>query len=628
MVENNDLRVIGYTTTTSDELYLNYYRVMMTSLRKYNDFKMVVFVLDDGIDKVKQYKFDNVEYVDFHESKTKEWIKKVNLPDCSSNFAFGMDKLVNILIGPECLDYMYYHYDYDVLYRTDTDVIYTSRLFFEHFYNANVAFGGCVEHTWREWAKSTFGYLVPIEDEVLNVGMCCFRGNLQTPFMFDEMVNLFKEWDYKINTYEQDAINYVYQFSKYDLTRDGFYLGVNRKYVYEFDGTTCRAFHFVSKDMKPFSLNQTGWFDWCVPIYRLYQNILDEIGIDYKIPYEYKKTFLEEKFMRVGFCSILTGSDIYCDLAIVCMQSYLATNNMEIDWILLCENDYEISRAHERLDFLQSDRFHLRYELLPKVEGVDYNKYNTFGWTSERGSEIFIRRIKFFDLYKNEYDIIVTVDFDILFIDDISSVIERVFYTDGIALSGQQEAFSHALKYGLEHLCNYENLDVPFDHSAYINFGFCVMKCSELRGNDWENFLKITTGKEDYFNTQEQAYFSAAYPPKKKIVYKNLQLLIYGKLVRVDYRRRGNCKMIHFTPSGLLTKIVDVNQLQLRRDHAVDAVTVLMYDYYYDAVQSYNEHLSPEFLNIIYTNKAILDDYKRMHKREMIMLKLYYGISI
>ena len=60
MVDEVSFTVIVYTTTTSDDLYLKYYRIMMTSLRKYNNFKMVVFVLDDGIEKVKQYHFDNV----------------------------------------------------------------------------------------------------------------------------------------------------------------------------------------------------------------------------------------------------------------------------------------------------------------------------------------------------------------------------------------------------------------------------------------------------------------------------------------------------------------------------------------------------------------------------------------
>ena len=54
MVDEISFTVIGYTTTTSDDLYLNYYRIMMTSLRRYNNFKIVVFVLDDGIEKVKQ----------------------------------------------------------------------------------------------------------------------------------------------------------------------------------------------------------------------------------------------------------------------------------------------------------------------------------------------------------------------------------------------------------------------------------------------------------------------------------------------------------------------------------------------------------------------------------------------
>jgi hypothetical protein len=47
------------------------------------------------------------------------------------------------------------------------------------------------------------------------------------------MVSLFEEWEYKINTYEQDVINYQYQYANYDLTQDGFYVGVNKKCVSE-----------------------------------------------------------------------------------------------------------------------------------------------------------------------------------------------------------------------------------------------------------------------------------------------------------------------------------------------------------------------------------------------------------
>lgn len=628
MVDEVSFTVIGYTTTTSDDLYLNYYRIMMTSLRKYNNFKMVVFVLDDGIEKVKQYHFDNVEYIDFSNSRTKEYISKTNLPECGSHFAFGMDKLVNILIGPECLDYMNSHYQYDVLYRTDTDVIYTGKLLFGNFYKSGMAFGGCAEYSWRDWVKETFDYVVPIEDEVLNVGMCCFRNSLQLSFLFEDMISLFEEWDYKINTYEQDVINYQYQYSKYDLTQDGFYLGVNKKWVYECQPVCCKAFHFASKDMKPFSLNQQKWFEWCSPIYRLYQKYIDELGIDFKIPFEYKKTFLEKRFMKVGFCSIVTGRDIYCDLAIVCMQSYLATNNLEIDWIILCEDQDEIKRAYDRLDFMQSDTLHIRYELLPKVEGVDYSKYNSFGWTSDRGAEIFIRRIKYFDIVKKEYDILVTVDLDILFIADISSFIEQVYYRNDITLSGQKEPFDFTLDYALRKTCNYEKVENLFDHTAYINFGFCIMKCSRLRDDNWEYFLEISKGREEYFNTQEQAYFSAAYKPEEKIVYDDLQMLIYPRLPLAEYRHKGNCKMIHYTPSNLLTQYVDEKDLHLEKYRAVDAVAVLLFHVYHNFIDSVREYLSPEFINIVDTNAEMIKRFKKANKNKLIMLMLFYGIGI
>ena len=154
------------------------------------------------------------------------------------------------------------------------------------------------------------------------------------------------------------------------------------------------------------------------------------------------------------------------------------------------------------------------------------------------------------------------------------------------------------------------------------------MKCSRLRDDNWEYFLEISKGREDYFNTQEQAYFSAAYKPEEKIVYDDLQMLIYPRLPLAEYRHKGNCKMIHYTPSNLLTQYVDEKDLHLEKYRAVDAVVVLLFHVYHNFVDSIREYLSPEFINIVDTNAAMIKRFKKANKNKLIMLMLFYGIGI
>ena len=61
------MKVISYTTTTTNYPYTLYLETTLKSLRKYNDFKVVVFVLDNGINKIKEQlkNFNNLKFIDF-----------------------------------------------------------------------------------------------------------------------------------------------------------------------------------------------------------------------------------------------------------------------------------------------------------------------------------------------------------------------------------------------------------------------------------------------------------------------------------------------------------------------------------------------------------------------------------
>lgn len=269
-------KVIAFTSSTTDGEYLEYLKIALKSFRKYNSYKVVVFILDEGIEKAKTELKDvsNLEFISFYNNKTLKYIHDHfnDLRNPQEDFSFGKEKLQNILIGPELLDYMYNNYTYDILFRTDTDVIYLGNIDFEGFWYSNKAFGGCKEHTWKDWFKEKFGYSIPVKDDILNVGISMYRKDLQVPNTFEKMQEIFEEWNYKFITYEQDAINYLYQGSKYDLNNDGFYLGVNPGCVYGIVKKMCRAFHFASKDLKPFTIKTINENQkWSEYIYREFE---------------------------------------------------------------------------------------------------------------------------------------------------------------------------------------------------------------------------------------------------------------------------------------------------------------------------------------------------------------------
>lgn len=550
--------IISYTTTTTDYPFVEYLYTTIKSLRKYNDFKVVVFVLDNGIERIKRVlkDFSNIEVIDFSNSKT----SKLNISNTvTTAFNFGDEKKTSVLIGPECLDYMYSHYEYDVLFRFDTDVLFLNKVDFEQFIKSNCAFGGCKELYWHTWVKYNFDYCC-LNCDVYNVGLSMFRKSKQTSNMFERMLEIFEMWNYKFNTFEQDAINYEYVVCKksvYDLNGQ-FLLASNRPN----NAIAYQAVHFNGKIFKPLNLTLQHSYECLKPFYWKY--------FEYDKPYS-----LGFSLARKCFYSSCDG-DKFIELLIVTITSYKLHNTLPIDWIVICSEE-GIQKVKERTQFMSDDLVRLVYTTMTEPPfDVDYSKYNTFHWTSDKASDIFCKRIYFVDEWKNKYDLMVCVDLDCIFVDNVEPELRNFYFSD-CALGGSQEPFM--LNYGFEHCLNTKMPEVPYDFTKYINFGFGMLNTRYLRNNNFERFLELSKGKEDFFNTQEQAYFACEY--QKSIKTYDLQALVWGRLNKPEYKKRFKYKIIHFSPSRYLTEDI----FNLPQENMSFANTILFYDKYVEIVK-------------------------------------------
>jgi len=550
--------IISYTTTTTDYPFVEYLYTTIKSLRNYNDFKVVVFVLDNGIERIKRVlkDFSNIEVIDFSNSKT----SKLNISNTvTTAFNFGDEKKTSVLIGPECLDYMYAHYEYDVLFRFDTDVLFLDKVDFELFIKSNCAFGGCKELYWHSWVKDNFDYCC-LDCDVYNVGLSMFRKSKQTSNMFERMLEIFEMWNYKFNTFEQDAINYEYVVCKksvYDLNGQ-FLLASNRPN----NAIAYQAVHFNGKLFKPLNLRLPHSYDCLKPFYWKY--------FEYDKPYS-----LGFSLARKCFYSSCDG-DKFIELLIVTITSYKLHNTLPIDWIVICSEE-GIQKVKERTQFMSDDLVRLVYTTMTEPPfKVDYSKYNSFKWTSDKASDIFCKRIYFVDEWKNKYDLMVCVDLDCIFVDNVEPELRNFYFSD-CALGGTQEPFM--LNYGFEHCLNTKMPEVPYDFTKYINFGFGMLNTRYLRNNNFERFLELSKGKEDFFNTQEQAYFACEY--QKSIKSYDLQALVWGRLNKPEYKKRFKYKIVHFSPSRYLTEDI----YNLPQENMSFANTVLFYDKYVEIVK-------------------------------------------
>lgn len=348
--------------------------------------------------------------------------------------------------------------------------------------------------------------------------------------------------------------------------------------------------------------------EWTKPYYDLLRKECLARSIQNKVPFAFKKIVVKRNFKvpKVAFYSTITGNvKKYCNFAKVTMQSYSDTNSMDITWIITSNTNEELEQAKQIL----TDYKHisLDFMLLPKTKGIDdYSLYNQNNWVNDFACKLFTDRIAFVDCVQDNYDVLVCVDFDIIFRKDISKYLLD-FFNSPYKLGGQTEY--NFTEYYLRKR-GVENIDNHYLPKYYVNFGFGMLHCRNLHKNHWDTFLKISKGHEEYFGCQEQLYFAISCNGALKH-YDDLQLLIYNRLNNQEnahYRLiTTDTPLIHFTPSKYL-----YDEFSDTESPFLLGVLVTFFDEYYDRVKQ-TKGLDEDFIERIKSNAQKIKVWNQTH---------------
>ena len=309
--------------------------------------------------------------------------------------------------------------------------------------------------------------------------------------------------------------------------------------------------------------------------------------------------------MRVGFISMCIGSKSYVDMAIITIMSYIETNTTEVDWLIFGDTDEELNYIKEKLKFIQNNKVHIK--VLPFVKlNLDFSKYDSYVFVSNFACQLFCKRIKLIDEYKKDYDLLVFVDLDILFVKDISTHLLRAYTDDNVWISGHEQISPND---GLTHL-------------HYINFGFAILKCCKLRDNEFEHFLEVTKNQEKHYTSQDQTYYNTCYPQDKYLTYLDLQLGEWN--YQWINSNKPDYKIYHYCPMRYMDEIEEDNTPYNIK--GIGGISDLVYDKYAECAERYEKYLSPEFIkNVRINNKRFLNE-RLKNKKGYLLRKRYFGL--
>lgn len=632
------MNVLPFCITTSDETALKWLAVSINSFKRYNSQTPLIFCLDNS-DTVKKYlnehNIKGFKIIDYkiisndyiNKNRNKFYKLTINMVSLNVIFAF-----------PEILDYIYKNYDYDVLFKFDTDTLFVSKVDFDTFYKSNKAYGGCWDKLWRIWRDTLKIKFEPIfKDMPLNSGLTMFRKSLQPSNMLERTIKTFEENDFKVLCYEQDAFNKIFENNKFDLNYQ-FGMNCNRNSVHVKSVFT--AMHFCARDTNlnklfnpfiPFKSSReietkdNRYFAWTVPFYGMLKAELDFLNIENYIPYT-KTRNIHRKLLtpKTAFYSSLVGNiEKYSNLAKVTLQSYDNTNTLNVDWIFLANTEKEL----EQVKTLMNNTYKhitLKFVIAPKTEGIeDYKLYNPFNWTTMDACKLFTDRIAVVDLLQPKYDILICVDLDIIFRDDISKYIKD-FYCSPYKLAGQTE-YNYTegnLKYTLMKSTDNQFYKPKF----YVNFGFGMIHCKNIHKNHWDTFLKISKGYERFFGCQEQLYFAISCGSKSIKRYDGLQMLVYNRVSNSrireveQYQCIGKTPIIHYTRSTFLTNLFSKRDiLSFNTNFRWHLVTMLYYSIYLENVLK-TPNLSEDFVNLVKTNAKQIENWLNVNNSKVVPL--------
>lgn len=306
--------------------------------------------------------------------------------------------------------------------------------------------------------------------------------------------------------------------------------------------------------------------------------------------------------MTILLSSLAVGSAVYKDLAYLCVQSFKEYEYpYKFIWEFLVENQESKEEWLDLLKPLEEPWLKFRVEVLKdNTANLSIDKYVDNRFSNPTAAKCFINRIKYLQdmAKKKEFDCMITLDLDLLFIKNISPLIKD-FINSNAVYGGEQEPL--AVVYDQQRL-------------VYINLGIGFINLKRFPLNIWEEFLDKSQGAEYYFRVHDQSALCHFIEDKEKWIRNNLQLVVHA-LWDPAFRAKRDYYVIHFTPGYVFfNKIKDMKYcINIR-----NTVVLKYFHLYYKHYLKYKDCISKQTQEILEHNNKVISLFNRMpHIQDM-----------
>lgn len=300
--------------------------------------------------------------------------------------------------------------------------------------------------------------------------------------------------------------------------------------------------------------------------------------------------------MTILLSSLAIGSATYKDLAYLCIQSFKEYKYpYKFIWEFLIENQEDIEDWLNLLKPLEEPWLKFRVKVLKdNTAKLNIDKYVDKSFSNPTAAKCFINRIKYLQdtAKKKEFDCMITLDLDLLFIKNISPLIKNFIDSNAI-YGGKQEP--------LIYVYNQKRL-------IYINLGIGFINLKRFPLTIWKEFINKSRGAERYFYVHDQSALCHFIEDKDKWICNDLQLVVHA-LWHPAFRTKRDYYIIHFTPGYLFfNKIKDIKYCS-----NIHNAVVLKYFYlYYKHYLKHKNHISKYTQEIIEHNNKIITLFNKM----------------
>lgn len=300
--------------------------------------------------------------------------------------------------------------------------------------------------------------------------------------------------------------------------------------------------------------------------------------------------------MIILLSSLAIGGAVYKDLAYLCIQSFKEYKYpYKFIWEFLVKNQESKKEWLNLLKSLEEPWLKFKVSIFKdNTAKLNIDKYVDKSFSNPIAAKCFINRIKYLQdtAKKKEFDCMITLDLDLLFIKNISPLIKDFIDSNAI-YGGKPEP--------LNYVYNPKSL-------IYLNLGVGFINLKRFPLNIWEEFINKSHGAEKYFCVHDQSALCHFIEDKDKWICDDLQLVIHA-LWRPVFRVKKDYYIIHFTPSYLFfNKINDIKYCFNVRN-----AVVLKYFYlYYKHYLKHKDHISKQTQEIIEHNNKVITLFNRM----------------